>query len=134
MLKIIIIRNQGWLRKNISWHFISLIVKLGFFVPFDTFSLIWRGYLCRWRAADIELCSALKFKFFITLSFTAYQLHTLQNSHSWEWSIFRRKYTYINTCYTQYILSSNCIRTSYFHTIKNKLAQIKHSYEAFCVK
>ena len=49
------------------------------------------------------------FKFFITLSFTTYQLHTIQKSHSWEWSIFR---TYINTGYTQYTLSSNCIRTS----------------------
>ena len=38
-----------------------------------------------------------KFKFFNTLSFSAYQLNTIQKSHSWEWSIFRRTCAYVST-------------------------------------
>ena len=34
-------------------------VCLGFFVPLENFSLIWRRHHCRWRAANFDLCSAL---------------------------------------------------------------------------
>ena len=36
-----------------------LFVCLEFFVPLENFSLIWRRYHCRWRAANFDLCSAL---------------------------------------------------------------------------
>ena len=44
-----------------------------------------------------------KFKFLNTLSFTTYQLNTIQKSHSWEWSIFRRMCAYVITFYTKYM-------------------------------
>ena len=34
------------------------IVCLGFFVPLENLSLIWRRHHCRWRAANFDLCSA----------------------------------------------------------------------------
>ena len=37
----------------------NLFVCLEFFVPFEKFSLIWKGHHCRWRAANFDLCSAL---------------------------------------------------------------------------
>ena len=30
-----------------------------FFIPLESFSLIWRRHHCRWRAANFDLCSAL---------------------------------------------------------------------------
>ena len=35
-------------------------VILEFFVPLENFLLIWRRHHCRWRAANFDLCSALK--------------------------------------------------------------------------
>ena len=42
------------------FYFLSLqlnffVVRLGFFVPLDNFSLIWRRQHCRWRAAIFDL-------------------------------------------------------------------------------
>ena len=31
----------------------------GFFVPLENFSIIWRRHLCRWRASNFDLSSAL---------------------------------------------------------------------------
>ena len=39
--------------------FFVCFVCLGFFVPLDNFSLIWRCHHCLWRAANFDLCSAL---------------------------------------------------------------------------
>ena len=39
------------------WH--GLFVCLGFFVPLEDFSLIWRRHHFRWRAAKFDLCSTL---------------------------------------------------------------------------
>ena len=36
-----------------------LFVWLGFYVPLENFSLIWRRHNYRWRAANFDLCSAL---------------------------------------------------------------------------
>ena len=40
--------------------FVFHLVYLGFFVPLEIFSLIWRRHHCRWRAANFDLISALK--------------------------------------------------------------------------
>ena len=34
-------------------------VCLGFFVPLEYFSLLWRRHRCRWRAANYDMCPAL---------------------------------------------------------------------------
>ena len=39
--------------------FVCLFVCLGFFVPFENFSLIWRLHHCRWRTTNSDLCTAL---------------------------------------------------------------------------
>ena len=39
--------------------FLSLLLLLWFFVPLENFSLIWKCHLCRWRAANFDLCSTL---------------------------------------------------------------------------
>ena len=39
---------------------IYLFVWLCFFVSLENFSLVWRRYHCRWRAANFDLCSALR--------------------------------------------------------------------------
>ena len=36
-----------------------LFVCLEFFVPLQNFSLNWRRQLCKWRAANFDMCSAL---------------------------------------------------------------------------
>ena len=38
---------------------LCLFVCLEFIVPLENFSLIWRRHLCRWRAANFNLCSAV---------------------------------------------------------------------------
>ena len=45
--------SQQWLR--LVWFFVCL----GFIVPVENFSLIWRRHHYRWRAAKFDLCSAL---------------------------------------------------------------------------
>ena len=40
---------------SLTWLFVSL----WFFVPLENFSLIWKRHNCRWRAANLDLCSAL---------------------------------------------------------------------------
>ena len=36
-----------------------MFLCLWFFVPLGNFSFIWRRYVCRWRAANFDQCSAL---------------------------------------------------------------------------
>ena len=36
-----------------------LLVCLWFIIPLENFSLIWRRHHCRWRTANVDLCSAL---------------------------------------------------------------------------
>ena len=38
---------------------LCLFLCLGFFVPLENFSLIWRRHHYRWKAANFDLCSAL---------------------------------------------------------------------------
>ena len=40
-------------------NIICLFVYLGFFVPLENFSLIWRRHHCYWKAENFYLCSAL---------------------------------------------------------------------------
>ena len=35
------------------------VISNGVFVPPENFALIWRRHLCRWRAENVDLCSAL---------------------------------------------------------------------------
>ena len=77
--------------------------------------------------------SLFKMRFFITLSFTAYQLHTMQKItfmrlEHFQGNVYVHKYR-LHTVYNV----MNSIKTSYFHTNKNKLSHIKQSYVAFCV-
>ena len=44
---------------TLNFIMIYLFVCLWVFVPFESFSLIWRRHNCRWRAANFYLCSAL---------------------------------------------------------------------------
>ena len=37
----------------------NMFVCLGFFIPLEDFSLIWRRHHYRWKAADFDICSAL---------------------------------------------------------------------------
>ena len=53
---------------------------------------------------------------FITLSFTAYQLHIIQKMEQFPGEC--DVHNYISTCFTQFILTSNCIRTSNFILLK----------------
>ena len=39
--------------------FVWLFVCLGFIVPLENFSLTWRRHHYRWKAANVDLCSAL---------------------------------------------------------------------------
>jgi hypothetical protein len=46
---------------NVSKSEVVLKVDyLRFYVPLKNFSLIWRRHHCRWRAANLRLCSALR--------------------------------------------------------------------------
>ena len=38
---------------------VCLFICLGYFVPLENFSYIWRLHHCRWRAANFDLCPAL---------------------------------------------------------------------------
>ena len=54
-------------------------VCLEFIVPLENFTFIWRRHICRWRAADFDLCSALiaSDQFFNSL---ACQMYTYSNT------------------------------------------------------
>ena len=52
--------NQTWLAQSILGGFrMCFLLLLWFSVPLENFSLIWKCHLCRWRAADFDLCSTL---------------------------------------------------------------------------
>ena len=44
--------------ETFHYMFVLLFVCVGFFVSLENFSLIWRRHHCRWRAANVDLCSA----------------------------------------------------------------------------
>ena len=46
--------------QNINILFIVLKVSLGFIIPLENFSLIWRRHHYRWRAANFDLSMTLK--------------------------------------------------------------------------
>ena len=45
--------------KNFFLKSMWLFVCLGFIIPLENFSLVWRHHHCRWRTANFDLCSAL---------------------------------------------------------------------------
>ena len=47
------------LTDNLYVFCLFCLIFVEFFVPLENFSLIWRCHLCRWRAANFNLSSAL---------------------------------------------------------------------------
>ena len=56
-----IIKVNTCIRNFVSEMFlyVCLFVCLGFIIPLENFSLIWRRHHYRWRAANFDLCSTL---------------------------------------------------------------------------
>ena len=51
--------NQSSIQSKWKGNKFVLFVYLGYFVPLENFSLVWKRHHCRWKAANFDLCSAL---------------------------------------------------------------------------
>ena len=51
--------SHQWYKLCYLGFFVCLFVCLGFIVPLENCSPIWRRHHCRWRAANFDLCSTL---------------------------------------------------------------------------
>ena len=75
-----------WLLPHPIVFYILLFLCLRFFVPLENVSPIWRCHHCRWRAANFDLCSALKaieqWGFFI-LPHLLWHGASVYNGHLW---------------------------------------------------
>ena len=62
-----------------------LFVCLGFIVPLENFSLIWRRHHCWWRAANFDLCSTLmaneQWRFFNSMPHLLWHGASVYNGH-----------------------------------------------------
>ena len=71
---------------EITFYCKCLLVCLGFFVPFENFSLIWRRHNCQWRAANFYLClafMAIEQWGFFSVPHLMWHVASVYNGHLW---------------------------------------------------